>query len=448
MEVILAIDPNGGMGVKDRLPWYIPEDLELFKKKTLGRTLLMGRKTIQTLPTLKNRNIICMSRDFLDTRSWLNDVEFCWKPFETIAVEFPDIMIAGGREIYKLAFSYPNLIYRVHLSIMKRVYDCDTYFDKDWLSNFVIIDSQEYEDFTHYVLEYNSSGYGEQQYLDLIQHILSSGSSKEGRNGKTLSLFKNDMKFDLRDGFPLLTTKKMFLRGILEEFIFFLNGKTDSSELSRKKVHIWEGNTTKEFIASRNLQYAEGVLGPLYGYQWRFFNAPYHIDNHGRPTPAQGGVDQLANVINLIRTDPNSRRILLTAYNPSQAEEGVLYPCHSITIQFYVDNEHLDMFCYNRSQDSICGIPFNIASSSLLLMIVAKLTDKIPRFFHMTMGDSHIYEEHIDVAQEQVKRVPYKFPSLKIPEIQTLNDLSKLQANQFELENYRCHSALKAKMIA
>ena len=145
-------------------------------------------------------------------------------------------------------------------------------------------------------------------------------------------------------------------------------------------------------------------MGPMYGYQWRFFNAPYSVDVNGLPFQPKGGIDQLKNIIHLIRNEPDSRRILMTAYNPSQAEQGVLYPCHSIIIQFNVQDTFLDMFCYNRSQDVGLGVPFNIASSSLLLMTVAKLTNKIPRKFYMTMGDTHIYKDHIEPLKQQMKK--------------------------------------------
>jgi dihydrofolate reductase/thymidylate synthase len=264
------------------------------------------------------------------------------------------------------------------------------------------------------------------------------------------------MKFDLRNGFPLLTTKKMFLRGIIEEFLFFLRGDTDSTILSEKGIRIWEKNTSDEFISSLGLPYAKGVMGPMYGYQWRFYNAEYTLAN-GRPTNKQGinkeginkeGIDQLADVVHLIKNDPTSRRILMTTYNPEQASLGVLYPCHSITIQFYVQNEFLDMFCYNRSQDFFLGVPFNIAPSSLLLMIVAKLTNKTPRFFYITMGDSHIYSEHISQVEMQIKRMPFAFPTLQIPDIKELKEIDSLTAKDFILSDYKFHSQIQAEMIA
>ena len=299
--------------------------------------------------------------------------------------------------------------------------------------------------FTHYILE--RTEHGERQYLELMEKILLNGIWKTGRNGLTIGSFKNDFTFNLQNGFPLLTTKKMFLRGILEEFIFFINGETDSTILSEKNVKIWEGNTTREFIESRNLNYAQGVMGPMYGYQWRFYNAPYKVDESGKPIPSEGGVDQLANVVELIKNDPNSRRILLTSYNPCQSEEGVLYPCHSITIQFYVEDDYLDMFCYNRSQDLALGIPFNIASSSLLLTVVAKLTRKQPRFLHMTMGDTHIYDNHVLDINFQLDRRPYKFPTLSIPELNGVEELKQLSASDFILSNYIYHPSIKMNMV-
>ena len=241
----------------------------------------------------------------------------------------------------------------------------------------------------------------------------------------------------------------MFLRGIIEEFLFFLRGDTDSTYLSNKKVKIWEGNTSKEFIEKCGLKYAEGVMGPMYGYQWRKFNAPYKIDDEGKPVDNdEKGVDQLQQVIELIKNDPHSRRILMTTYNPEQAMEGVLFPCHSITIQFYVDGKYLDMFCYNRSQDVFLGTPFNIASSSLLLLVVAKLTNKIARNFIMSMGDTHIYTSHIECVHTQIKRLPHKFPNITIPEINSIDDINNIKAADFILTNYNSNTAIKAKMIA
>lgn len=288
--------------------------------------------------------------------------------------------------------------------------------------------------------QYIKTELGEMQYLNLMSDILKNGDNRIGRNGVTMSMFGKHMKFDLRNGFPLLTTKKMFFRGIVEELLFFLRGDTDSKILEEKKINIWKGNTSKEFLEDRGLNYEPGIMGPMYGYQWRRFGATYGT--------VDKGIDQLANVINLIKNDPGSRRIIMTDYNPSQAEEGVLYPCHSIIIQFYVQNNFLDMFCYNRSQDVLLGVPFNIASSALLQIIIANITGLTPRFFNLSMGDSHIYDSHISAVREQICRVPYVFPQLELHKLNDISDIEKLKYNDFILSGYIYHPSIKAEMIA
>lgn len=446
LELIVAMDEKGGIGFQGNIPWNIPEELKLFRTKTMGKTLVMGRKTMENIPKLKGRNILCVTK-YCDKSDIYNKNRWKHIPdgFVCDMTKIPEgSIVAGGAEIYEMTLKQ-KIVNKIHLSEIKGEHKCDKFFDKKWLQDFIIEREEKYEQFTHYTLV--RSAFTEHQYLNLMCEILENGKKRVGRNGLTFSIFKSDMTFDLRKGFPLLTTKKMFFRGILEEFLFFLKGNTDSTYLSEKNIRIWEDNTSEEFINNRNLPYNKGVMGPMYGYQWRFFNAEYKVNSYGRPLTPQGGIDQLANVVDLIKNDPHSRRILLTSYNPTQANEGVLYPCHSITIQFYVDDNDLDMFCYNRSQDIFLGVPFNIASSSLLLMIVAKLTGKNPRFFHMTLGDTHIYECHTYQVLRQLSRVPYKFPVLKIPEV-SLDNIPNLNSDDFFLENYKCHPTIKAKMVA
>jgi thymidylate synthase len=303
----------------------------------------------------------------------------------------------------------------------------------------------------------------EVQYLNLLREIQSTGVLKKGRNGYTKSLFGKHLKFDVSERFPLLTTKKMFFRGIVEELLFFIRGETDSKKLEEKGINIWKGNTERGFLDAIGMkERKEGIMGPLYGYQWRHFNAEYD-GTTGTPTHAThalsvgacaqgvGGLDQLANVIHLIKTQPESRRILLTDFNPLQASQGVLYPCHSIIIQFYVDetSSSLDMFCYNRSQDVFLGTPFNIASSALFLILIAKITGLCPRFLHMSLGDTHIYSQHEEPVSLQLSRQPYVFPVLNITkEIKNLEDVEKLTFQDFKLEEYQSHPSIKAEMVA
>ena len=450
MKLIVAIDKNNGIGYQGKLPWYCPEELELFKKITQDSVLIVGYNTVKTLPKLEGRTIICLysGRPFSTaeiSQISKNNLTFIHSLDNVESFSNKRIIVAGGAATYKNALTCSNKVNTVYLSIMKDEYKCDTFFDMKWLSNFVIETYTEYDKFFNYTLVRTSNG--EQQYLDLLQKIITNGSDSTGRNGITRSLFVEHFNFDLRNGFPLLTTKKMFLRGIIEEFLFFIRGETDSSKLSEKHVKIWEGNTSEEFIKSLGLKYAKGVMGPMYGYQWRKFGAKYNVDIHGKPEYTNEGIDQINNVIDLIKNDPCSRRILMTTYNPAQAKEGVLYPCHSISIQFYVDGEYLDMFCFNRSQDVFLGVPYNIASSSLLLMVIAKITGKEPRFLKMTMGDTHLYQNHLEQATIQFNRLPYKFPSLVLPEFRNISELEKVGSQDFKLENYCCHPSIKADMV-
>ena len=443
-HVIVAMDAKGGIGYQNRLPWVCKEELALFNRKTRGKTVVVGRKTAEALPELRARKVVCVTRSTaLDTSGWKNEVTLTHRLDES--VDLVDAMIAGGAQIYKEALTRPGLVSHVHMSVVKGEHECDTFFRMEWLDDFVVVEQSEHDDFTHYTL--TRTGHGEHQYLKLLWRVVADGERRTGRNGEVLSIFKGDMTFDLRNGFPLLTTKKMFLRGVLEELLFFLRGDTDTSSLSEKKVRIWEGNTSNAFIASMGLPYAKGVMGPMYGYQWRFFNAPYVVDDEGRPSPPRGGIDQLAEVVDLIKSEPHSRRILMTSYNPEQAKLGVLFPCHSITTQFYVQDGYVDMLCYNRSQDAFLGVPFNIASSSLLLMVVGQLTGKVPRFLYMTLGDTHIYSTHMAQVGLQLARTPYSFPSLALPAIASIADIRGLTVDDFVLSDYRYHPSIAAEMV-
>ena len=460
MKLIVAMDINGGIGYKGILPWKCREDLNHFRTKTMNKTIVLGRKTVQEIPQLKGRKILCLSgSNWTGEEEWVkkNNIKF------VTSLEYlnDNVIIAGGEKVYKTAIA-SGRITKIYRTIIKGSYECDTFFKSELLQGFIItqenvseLTGNKYqvlipEDsvINKFCINSTRGAKGEYQYLKLLSDIYRYGIDREGRNGKTRSLFMNTCKFDLRSGFPLLTTKKMFTRGILEEFLFFLRGDTDTTILSNSKVKIWESNTSKEFLKAQNLNYSEGVMGPMYGYQWRHFNAPYKLDEEGKPVATNEGIDQLKYVIELIKHNPTSRRILMTSYNPVQSQEGVLFPCHSIVIQFFVDRDFLDMSCYNRSQDVFLGVPYNIASSSLLLSVISKITNKTPRYFTMIMGDTHLYTSHFPQAFEQMKRIPYSFPTIIIPEISNIKDVEKLKTKDFILKNYKCYKSIKATMIA
>jgi dihydrofolate reductase/thymidylate synthase len=463
INIILAVDQNNGLGKDGVLPWKISDELKIFKEKTLDSILIVGRKTLEKLPKLKDRTIFCITKSinlktnnevvhaFSDINVALQQAMICSKNLNK------KIFIIGGNQIYNYFFKNYKKDLIVHISFINSSYPCDTFFNIENLKDFYISKKNEYEQFLHCEMIYQR--YGEYQYLNLIKDLINNGERRKTRNAETLSDFCNHLKFDLRDGFPLLTTKKMFLKGIIEELLFFIRGDTDSKILEEKGITIWKGNTSREFLDKVDLSYYEdGIMGPMYGYQWRFFNAPYDLKKfapnyddiryNSKAQYPEYGVDQISNIIDEIINNPTSRRILMTSFNPAQVSNGVLWPCHSITLQFYVQDGYLDMFCYCRSQDTALGTGFNIASSSLLLMIIAQITNLIPRYMNMTMGDTHIYSEHVDPIKTQLERIPYTFPTLILPKFKTLEEVEKLTFNDFKLENYRYYPTIKMPMIA
>lgn len=273
----------------------------------------------------------------------------------------------------------------------------------------------------------------EQNYLNLLKAIIDRGSKREDRTGVgTLSLFGSRLKFSLEDGkIPMLTTKKVFSKGVISELLFFIQGKRQTKELEAQGVNIWKGNTSREFLDKRNLHdYEEGDMGPMYGSLWRDFN----------------GVDQLKNCFDLIKNDPMSRRIMITAYDPSKTPLCVLDPCH-LFIQFYVNNGKLSCQYYQRSVDSLLGLPFNLMSYGTLVHIMAKATGLMPGELIFIGGDVHLYNTHIEQAKEQMYRAPYDFPTLKInKEIDSVEDMESLRLEDFEICDYKHHPAIKATM--
>ena len=423
----------------------MPEELKIFKQKTEGHVVLMGRKTCENLPHLKNREIWCLTRnEKLDTSKWKNKVKiFTDTTGLTSAIWYANkdgkkVFCAGGAKVLDwVSEHFYDDIKRYHISIIKEEYKCDTFwkFHLPCHRNFVSLERIETKDFTHnsYEMVDFRNRPKEYYYLDLLKTTLYEAFPREGRNGKVKSLFGKSLEFDLTEGFPLLTTKRMFWRGIVEELLFFIKGYTDSKLLEEKNIKIWKGNTERKFLDENGFENRkEGIMGPMYGWQWRNFGGEYDKDSKDNKKVKRKGVDQLEYIIREIKNNPTSRRIIMTDYNPAQAKEGVLFPCHSLIIQFYVDGDYLDMTCYNRSQDLFLGTPFNIASSALLLSIIAKITNKTARKLHMFLGDVHIYEEHFEAVKTQLKRTPFYPPKLEIKKkLENLKDIEELVYGRF-----------------
>jgi thymidylate synthase len=260
------------------------------------------------------------------------------------------------------------------------------------------------------------------EYHDLLRRILDEGIAKPDRTGTgTLSIFGHQMRFDLGAGFPLLTTKKLHLKSIVHELLWFLAGDTNVSYLNRHGVTIWD-----EWADER------GELGPVYGRQWRSW-----------PAPDGGTIDQIAGVLSAIRRDPNSRRLIVSAWNPAEIDKMALPPCHCL-FQFYVGNDKLSCQLYQRSADVFLGVPFNIASYALLTLMVAHVCDLQPGDFVHTLGDAHLYRDHMEQAQLQLNRTPRALPKMLLNP--AARDLFAFRYEDFILEDYDPHPHIKAKV--
>ena len=257
------------------------------------------------------------------------------------------------------------------------------------------------------------------QYLDLLNRILTEGVHKEDRTGTgTISVFGHQMRFNLEEGFPLVTTKKLHLKSIIHELLWFLQGDTNVKYLQDNGVRIWNE------WADEN-----GDLGPIYGSQWRNWNGE--------------GIDQLAQVVDKLKNNPNDRRMIVSAWNVSKIPEMHLPPCHMM-FQFYVANGKLSCMLYQRSCDMFLGVPFNIASYALLTMMLAQVCDLEPGEFVHTLGDTHIYHNHFEQVKEQLRREPLPLPTMKLnPQVKDINDF---KYEDFTLENYECYGAIKAQV--
>jgi thymidylate synthase len=268
-------------------------------------------------------------------------------------------------------------------------------------------------------------------YQDALHHILAEGKIRGDRTGTgTKGVFGYQMRFNLQAGFPLLTTKKMHLKSIVHELLWFIAGRTDNQYLKDRGVTIWDAWATKEQCAKFSRQ--EGDLGPIYGHQWR---------NFGATRDGFGGFDQITWVVNEIRKNPNSRRLIVTGWNPWEADKVALPPCHTM-FQFYVQDGELSCQLYQRSADTFLGVPFNIASYALLTMMVAQVTGLKPGTFVHTFGDLHIYLNHLDQVNEQLSRVPHRLPTMTLnPERKNLEDFV---FEDFVLTDYFPHPAIKA----
>lgn len=322
----------------------------------------------------------------------------------------------------------------------------------------------------------NKLKHEEYQYLNLIDKILDEGVWEEGRNGRTKSIFGHSMRFSLKENkIPILTTKKTAWKTCLKELLWFIRGQTDNNLLKEQGVHIWDANGSREFLDSRGLNnYEVDELGPIYSWQWRNFNKPYvcnkekllikdkldeirdynmidkalYLLNNDYFKLVGDGVDQLQQIVDILK-DPsqrNSRRIIMTAWNPCQLDQMALPPCH-VLCQFSVKNgDELSCALYQRSADVFLGQPFNIASYSFMTHLLAKHCGLKASEFIYFMGDCHIYENAVDACHKQIEREPFEFPTVSIKQVR--ENINDYQVDDFEVHDYNHHPQIKVDMVA
>ena len=481
-NIIVAYDKNRGIGYKNDLPWpKLKKDMARFVKVTTETSnknkinaVIMGRNTWDSIPVkfrpFKNRLNIILSNNPKIKEYETNDMIKVFNSFE-LAHKYADmdnnienIFVIGGDQVYNNVINNNN-INKIFATEIDLECTCDKFFPNIDSNKYTIIENSNIEDvnetkmiFKTFVNNDNLDNFSEEyQYINLIKDIIINGEKKDGRNGITYSMFGPQHSFDLQKGFPLLTTKKMFFKGIIEELIFFINGFTDSNILREKGVNIWTPNTTREFLDNRGMFDKKiGDMGPMYGWNWRHFGAQYNgCDSEKYKNQ---GYDQLYYLIDGLINDPHGRRHLLTTYDPSKVNQSVLAPCHGLIVQFNVRNkEYLDCKMYQRSVDVGLGYPFNIASYALFVHIICYVTGYKPGKLVMTLGDTHIYEQHIDQLKMQIDRIPLKFPKLEINKEfnvkeTCINDklkfMEELIYDDIKLIDYMSYPLIKMDMVA
>ena len=475
VQVIVAHN-HGGIGFQQTIPWKLQHDMNLFKhltlyKKNNSSAVIMGRKTYESMnsePLCDRLNIVISTtisianKNTIVFQSLQHALDYC----ET-NVFVQKIWIIGGSRLYHEAFLHPQTVAIYMTSICSPTFDCDAFIkmpDRKTWSN--IETTGVYQEkgilyqFSRWTrgsgFDYSKSlrdivtnlRHDEYEYLNLLHNVLETCDLANPRQDRTLvgtySTFGHQCRYNLRKCFPLFTTKRTFWKAIVCELLWMISGSTDSKVLENQGVTIWKGNGSREFLDQNGFQDRKvGDLGPIYGFQWRHSGAKYMSsgDDYDKK-----GVDQLKRVIEQIKHNPTSRRIVLSAWNVADLSSMALPPCH-ILCQFYVNVEKKELSChlYQRSCDLGLGVPFNVASYSLLTHMIAHLTGlNVGDFIH-SMGDAHIYSNHVDGLREQLKRKVRNGPQLKIVR-NNIGSIDEFRAKDFELVNYRPHPKIVMEM--
>lgn len=460
-NIIAAIDDKCGIGKNGGIPWNLPADRRHFASVTTGsppkgkqNAVIMGRVTWESLPRrpLPNRlNVVVSSQDVQTA-----DVLTAKSLDEALAQlsrrsDIHQIWVIGGERLYAEAIRH-QLFRECVLTHVPGDHECDRHFKPYGDLRIVSMPTDDGLD----VRRYYPTNHDEDSYLHLLRQ-LSTRSTRPNRTGiPTRSDFARRLEFRLCDDvdtpvLPMLTTKTVPFRIVAEELFWFLRGGTDARDLQAKNVHIWDGNSTREFLDRRGLAtYTPGELGPVYGFQWRHWGAEYIPEGQRAAdhTFAGKGVDQIQRLIDGLKTDPYDRRHIVSAWNVADLSKMALPPCH-VFFQFYVEpNEAgkpwwLSCHLYMRSADMFLGVPFNIVSYGLLTHLVAQQTGLHAKRFVLTMGDCHVYENHLEAVQTQLARTPRGFPQI---EIRARASIDEYTVEDIVVRQYYPHPAIKAPM--
>ena len=446
-SLIAAIDKYNGIGLNGKIPWKCIEDTKFFKDTTLNHVVIMGRKTYESIGKhLHDRiNIVVSSNihiekntDTLYFNNLFDVVKYCSKTFPFKSGK--KCFVIGGATIYNW-FNSQGYIGEAFITKINSNYNCDTFFRFDYseMINKTIKETPEFS-----IIKYSSVNKEELEILNIIRNVIQVGIDKYDRTGVgTISTFGNQLTFDLgNNNFPLMTTRPMFLRGIFEELMLYIRGQTDSKILESKGINVWQPNTTREFLDSRGLDNLPvGDMGPSYGFLFRYFGAEYKTckdDYTGK------GTDQLFNLINKLKTNPKDRRMIISLWDPSIVDKCPLPPC-LYNYQFYVANNKLSCMMTQRSSDIAVAGGWNIATGSLLTIMLAAICNYEPAKLIWNIGDTHIYKNLIEQMKEQVNRIPYLFPKLYIKKRECITDYT---FDDLTLIGYQTHPQIKLVMNA
>jgi len=442
LNIIFAIDNQNGYAKDGFLPWDSKTDMSHFRKLTIQNIIIMGRKTWESLPMkpLINRiNIIVSKTISTDDSSFV---------FDTLdkAIEFAksfkkEIFVIGGAQLIYEALQKQEFKY-LYLTQFNKSYDCNKFINLP-LERFEIEETSKIEGGTISKLVGNFYNPHDTEYLNLVRCILKNGNQKSDRTGTgTISTFGYQMRFDIRNSIPILTTKYIPWKSCVKELLWFLKGNTDAKILQEQGVRIWDGNTSREFLDNRGLSHLpEGDIGAGYGFQWRHFGGQYVDCNTNYDTQ---GFDQIEYIIKELKSNPDSRRIFMSAWNPMAMDKMALLPCH-VSAQFYVEGEdtkYLSCHLYQRSMDVFLGAPWNILSYSILTYYLAGLCNYKPKELIISTGDTHIYSDHLEQVEKQLNNLPYQAPTLRIEP----KEISELSSSDVTVENYKSNKKLFGKM--